>query len=298
MKENPNLLSCMETFIRVAESQSFSEAARSLGVSQPSVSRQISSLEASLGVRLLQRTTRRISLTEAGEIYYKKARKIQRDVIEAGNSITAFKLHASGLLKIGAPIGWTDITIAPYLGEFMEAYPELELDIVATDDVQDVVEERLDLVLRVGALHDSSYVAQSLGKVNFVLCATPLYFHLHGRPAVPDDLLKHNCIVFDHCSQWQFKKNEVEQMIDVSCRVNTNMVSVMISLVMQHTGITLLPEQLIRHQLASGGLEPVLQDYIMCYPQLDVEEVFVLYSNRKHLPAKVKAFIDFFRDKI
>lgn len=298
MKENSNLLSCMETFIQVADSQSFSEAARRLGVSQPSVSRQISALEASLGVRLLQRTTRRLSLTEAGEIYYKKARQIQRDVIEAGNSVAAFKLEASGLLKIGTPIGWTEITIAPYLSEFLATYPELELDIIATDDVQDLVEERLDLVLRVGALHDSSYVAQSLGKVNFVLCATPLYFEQHGKPVTPGDLLKHNCIVFDHCNQWRFKKNKAEQIIEVSCRVNTNMVSMMISLAMQHQGITLLPEQLIRQQLASGELEPVLHDYTMCYPQLDVEEVFVLYSNRKHLPAKVKAFVDFFRGKI
>lgn len=298
MAENTNLLACMEVFIQVADSRSFSEAARRLGVSQPSVSRQISALESNLGVRLLQRTTRRLSLTEAGEIYYNKARQIQREVIEAGNSISAFKRTASGLLKIGAPIGWTEIKIAPYLSEFMAAHPDIELDIMATDDIQDVVEERLDLVLRVGALHDSSYVAQSLGKIILVLCATPAYFEQHGKPSTPADLLKHNCIVFDHSNQWSFKDNKTEQVIEVNSKINTNMVAVMISMTLQHMGIMLLPVQLIRQQLASGELVEIFRDYTILYPQLDVKEVFVLYSNRKHLPAKVKAFIDFFRDKI
>lgn len=298
MTDNTNLLACMEVFIEVADSRSFSEAARRLGISQPSVSRQIGALEANLGVRLLQRTTRRISLTEAGEIYYKKARQIQREVIEAGNSISDFKKSASGLLKIGAPIGWTEIKIAPYISEFMAAHPDIELDIIATDDMQDVVEERLDLVLRVGALHDSSYVAQSLGKVVLVLCATPEYFKKHGTPLVPSDLLEHNCIVFDHSFQWAFKDQKTEQVIEVSGKVNTNMVAVMIAMTMQHMGITLLPIQLLREQLASGELVEIFPDYTIYYPQLDVKEVFVLYSNRKHLPAKVKAFIDFYRDKI
>lgn len=298
MTDNTNLLVCMEVFIQVADSRSFSEAARRLGVSQPSVSRQIGALETNLGVRLLQRTTRRLSLTEAGEIYYNKARQIQREVLEAGNSISAFRQTASGLLKIGAPIGWTEIKIAPWLSEFMAAHPEIDLDIIVTDDMQDVVEDRLDLVFRVGAQHDSSYVAQSLGKIELVLCATAEYFTRHGQPLTPADLLQHNCIVFDHSTQWTFRQQKSEQIITVHSRVNTNMVSVMISMAVQHMGIMLLPVQLIRQQLASGELVAIFQDYDIYYTQLDVREVFVLYSNRKHLPAKVKAFIDFFRDKI
>lgn len=298
MSENTHLLAFMEVFIQVAESRSFSEAARRLGLSQPSVSRQISALESNLGVRLLQRTTRRLSLTEAGEIYYRKSRQIQREVIEAGNSISDFGNSASGVLKIGAPIGWTEIKIAPYISDFMAMYPDIELDIVATDDIQDVVEERLDLVLRVGTLHDSSYVAQSLGKVVLVLCATPDYFKLHGKPSVPTDLLQHNCIVFDHNKLWSFKDSQSEQVIEVSGKVNTNMVAVMIAMTLQHLGITLLPIQLLREQLARGELVEIFQEYTISYPQLDVREVFVLYSNRKHLPAKVKAFINYFRDKI
>lgn len=298
MKENTHLLAYMAVFIEVVDSGSFSEAARRMSISQPSVSRQIGALEAALGVRLLQRTTRRLSLTEAGEIYYHQSRKIQRDIIEAGNSISAFKETPSGLLKIGAPIGWTEIKIAPHLSEFLKTYPDIELDIQSTDDVQDVVEERLDLVLRVGILNDSSYVARPLGKASLVLCASPRYFAQHGRPVVPGDLKGHNCIMFDHNNQWTFKTDKTEQVIHVSGKVTTHMVSVMISMCEQHMGIMLLPVQLLRKQLSSGELEEVFEGYDIRYTQLDELEVFVLYSNRKHLPAKVKAFIDFFRDKI
>jgi len=275
MKENAHLLAYMDVFIQVADSGSFSEAARRLGISQPSVSRQVGALEESLGIRLLQRTTRRMSLTEAGEIYYRQVRQIQRDVIEAGNSISAFKETPSGLLKIGAPVGWTEIIIAPYLGEFMRAYPDIELDIQCTDMIQDIVEDRLDLVLRVGPLLDSSYVAQPLSKVK-----------------------QHNCIMFNSNNQWAFKRGGSEQLIQVRGRVNTQMVSVMISMALQHMGVMLLPVQLIRRALASGELVEIFADYSVCYSQLGAMDVFVLYSNRKYLPAKVRAFIDFFRGKI
>lgn len=298
MKDTTNLLACMETFIQVVNSGSFSEAARRLGVSQPSVSRQIGALEENLGVRLLQRTTRRISLTEAGEIYYRECRQIQRNVIEAGNAISGFKETPSGLLKIGAPIGWTEIKIAPYISEFLATYPEIELEIQSTDDVQDIVEDRLDLVLRVGALDDSSYVAQPLGKVELVLCATAQYFEQHYTPTTPSELVQHNCIMFNNNNQWTFKNIKSEQIVHVHGKVNTHMVSVMISMALQHMGIMLLPIQLLREQLDRGELVEIFKDYKITYTQLNVVEVFMLYSNRKHLPAKVKAFIDFYRDKI
>lgn len=298
MKDNTHLLAYMEIFIQVVDSGSFSEAARRLSISQPSVSRQIGALETILGVRLLQRTTRRLSLTEAGEIYYRQSRKIQRDIIEAGNSISAYKESPSGLLKIGAPIGWTEIKIAPYISEFLEKYPDIELDIQSTDDVQDVVEERLDLVLRVGVLNDSSYVARRFGPAKLVLSATREYYERWGMPASPTDLTTHNCIVFNHYNQWTFKNAKSEQVVHVNGKVNTHMVSVMISMALQHMGVMLLPVQLIQRQLDSGELLEIFSDYTVNYTQLDDMEVFVLYSNRRHLPAKVKAFIDFFRDKI
>ncbi|VAW64763.1 Transcriptional regulator, LysR family [hydrothermal vent metagenome] len=298
MKENAHLLAYMDVFIQVADSGSFSEAARRLGISQPSVSRQVGALEESLGIRLLQRTTRRMSLTEAGEIYYRQVRQIQRDVIEAGNSISAFKETPSGLLKIGAPVGWTEIIIAPYLGEFMRAYPDIELDIQCTDMIQDIVEDRLDLVLRVGPLLDSSYVAQPLSKVKLVVSATERYLNEHGQPVLPADLAQHNCIMFNSNNQWVFKRGGSEQLIQVRGRVNTQMVSVMISMALQHMGVMLLPVQLIRRALASGELVEIFADYSVCYSQLGAMDVFVLYSNRKYLPAKVRAFIDFFRGKI
>lgn len=298
MKTTPDLLGCMAVFIEVTDAGSFSAAARRLELSQPSVSRQINTLESVLGVRLLQRTTRRISLTEAGEIYYRRCREIQRQVLEAGNSVSAFRESPSGLLRIGLPIGWTEIRIVPWLSEFLAAYPDIELDIQSTDDIQDVVENRLDMVLRVGARPDSRYVVQSMGKIELVLCATPEYLAQYGEPKTPDDLLQHRCIAFNGFGQWRCDDGKNLQTINVSGPVKTNMVVVMISMALQHMGITLLPVQLLHEHLQKRHLKALMQNYRIKYTQIEVNEVFVLYSNRKHLPAKVRAFIEFYKKKL
>lgn len=295
--ENSHLLGCMQVFVSVADSGSFSESARRLGLSQPSVSRQVNSLETHLGVRLLQRTTRKLSLTEAGQMYYDKARQIQRDVIEAGQAIAGFRETPSGILKIGAPLVWTDVTIMPFISEFLERYPEIHLDIECTDDVQDVVEDKLDLVIRVGALKDSSYVAVPLANIRLVLCATPEYLAIHGTPQSPADVLEHNCIVYEKYSQWQFDDQKNTQLIEVSGTVSSNMVTVLLSSIQQHIGLSLLPNLLINDLLTSGTLIDIMPAQTISIKHLQLDKIFAMYSNRKYLPAKVRVFIDFFQQK-
>ncbi|HHJ35375.1 MAG TPA: LysR family transcriptional regulator [Gammaproteobacteria bacterium] len=300
--DNRHLLSCMQVFVSVADSGSFSEGARRLSISQPSVSRQVNALEVHLGVRLLQRTTRRLSLTEAGRVYCEKARQILRDVDEAGQSISGFKETASGVLKIGAPLLWIDLKITPYLSEFMEQYPEIGLDIQCTDVMQDVVDEGLDLVIRVGHLIDSSYVAVTLARIRMVLCASPAYLESHGAPRSPGDLLDHNCIVYDGHDEWEFshvcqKQKDQIQRVHVAGNINTNMVTVMLTALEQDICISLLPDLMIKEQLQEGTLVDVMPAYDINIKNLVVDRVFALYSNRKHLPAKTRAFIDFYRDK-
>ncbi len=300
--ENSHLLGCMQVFVSVADSGSFSESARRLGVSQPTVSRQVNALEEHLGVRLLQRTTRRLSLTEAGQVYCEKARQIQRDVIEADQSIAGFKETASGVLKIGAPLLWVDLKITPHIPRFLQLYPEIELDIQCTDVIQDMVEQRLDLVIRVGHLKDSSYVAVPLARIRMILCASPAYLASHGRPQTPGELLNHNCIVYDGYDEWQFcnagqKKTDKIQQVHVSGNINTNMVSVMLTALEQNLCIALLPDLMINDYLKAGSLVEVMPAYTVGIKDLHVDQVFALYSNRKHLPAKTRAFIDFYRDK-
>ena len=295
--QNNQLLGSMQVFVSVADSGSFSESARRLGLSQPSISRQINNLETHLGVRLLQRTTRSLSLTEAGLIYYEKARQIQRDVFEAGQSISGFKDTPSGLLRISAPHTWTETRLAPHLGEFLEKYPLIRLEIESNDLVQDIVEDRLDLVIRVGFLKDSSYIAIPLSKIRMVLCATPAYIKQHGQPKTASDLQNHNFIYYENYTQLIFSDTSPEQLIRISGSVKSNIVSVMLAAVRQHIGMSLLPDLLIEHLLETGELIDVMPNADISIKNLPIEQIYALYSNRKHLPAKVRAFLDFFRTK-
>ena len=295
--QNNQLLGSMQVFISVADSGSFSESARRMGLSQPSISRQINNLEMHLGVRLLQRTTRSLSLTEAGLIYYEKARQIQRDVFEAGQSISGFKDTPSGLLRISAPHTWTETRLAPHLGEFLEKYPQIRLEIESNDLVQDIIEDRLDLVIRVGFLKDSSYIAVPLSKIRMVLCATPTYIKKHGQPKTASDLQNHNFIYYENYTQYIFSDGSSEQLVSISGTVKSNIVSVMLAAVRQHIGLSVLPDLLIEHLLETGELIDVMPNADISIKNLPVEQIYALYSNRKHLPAKVRAFLDFFRTK-
>ncbi len=293
--DDNQLFGTMKTFISVVESGSFSASARLLGVSQPSVSRQITHLEDALGVRLLQRTTRRLSLTEAGELYYDRAQKIQRDVLEAGQSLRDLRESPSGLLRISVPHTWADIKIAPYLSEFKTLYPDIDLHIECNDDIQDMIEDRLDLVLRIGKLESSSYVSVPFGKLRLVLCATPAYIQQHGSIEYFQDLLHHNFIVYENYNQLIYAKDE--SSLSVNYSLSSNNVNVMLSCLLQNMGIGLLPDLLIHKQLSSGKLLDLLPDIDISVKGLPVEEAFALYSNRRQLPTKVRAFIDFFRPR-
>jgi len=294
---NNQLLGAMQAFISAADSGSFSESARRLGLSQPSISRQITNLESHLGVRLLQRTTRSLSLTEAGQIYYEKARQIQRDVFDAGQSISGFKETPCGLLRISAPHTWTETIITPHIGEFLLQYPLIKLDIESNDHFQDIIEDRLDLVIRVGQLKDSSHIAIPLSKVRMVLCATPAYIEKHGLPRTASDLQNHNFILYENFNQLIISDEKQNQKITISGNVKTNIVATMLSSLHQHIGISVLPDLLINPQLKSGELIDIMPDKHISIKNLPVEHIYALYSNRKHQPAKVRAFLDFFRAK-
>ena len=295
--DNNQLLGAMQAFITVVDSGSFSECARRLGVSQPSVSRQVNYLEEQLGVRLLQRTTRRLSLTEAGQIYYEKARQIKNDVLEAAQSISGFKDTPSGTLKISAPHTWTETKITPYLGEFLSLYPELNIDIECNDSFQDMIEDRLDLVIRVGELKDSSFIAVPFGKVRMVLIATEKYLKRHGRPQTATDLQNHNCIVFEDYHRLIFNDINNSQEVSISGNVSANAVPVMLAAVLQDIGMTVLPDLLVNQLIKTSEVIDVMPEANIEVKNLPINQVFALYSNRKHLPAKVRAFLDFFKPR-
>lgn len=303
--ENGHLLASMQTFISVVDCGSFSESARRMGLSQPSVSRQINTLEAQLGVRLLQRTTRSLSLTEAGQVYYDKARLIQRAVTEANQAISGFKDSPSGLLRISAPHTWTEAKIAPHLGEFLNRYPDIKLDIQCNDHIQDMVEDRLDLVIRVGRANDSSYIAIPFSKVKILLCGSKEYFDNNEYPKTLADLNNHNFITYDKFDKLVFSKGsgqkdqqENEQLeIPMQGPLSMNSVAGMISAAKQGIGLIAVPDLLIQQDLQKKELQKIMPEYKIDIKGLAVEQAFAMYSSRKQMPAKVRAFLDFYKDK-
>ncbi len=295
--ESSQLLGSIDVFISVADSGSFSESARRLSLSQPSVSRHVSSLEEYLGIRLLQRTTRRLSLTEAGHVYYSKARQIQKDVIEASQSVNGFKDTPSGLLKIGAPYNFTETKICPYLSEFLQTYPDIKLDIECNDKLQDIVEDQLDLVIRIGELTDSSYIATTFGKVGMIMCATPSYLENYGTPKTATDLQNHNFIVYENYNQLLLTDGNGTQQVNITGSFKSNIDTVMLSATLQHIGITVLPDMFINDLIKQGQLINIMPQFEVDVKNLFINRVFALHSNRKHQPAKVRAFLDFFKSR-
>ena len=295
--EDGHLLASMQAFINVVESGSFSESARRLGLSQPSVSRQVNGLESQLGVRLLQRTTRSLSLTEAGQVYYDKAKLIQYAVTEASQAMSGFKDSPSGLLRVSAPHTWMEAKIAPHLGEFLNLFPEIKLDIQCNDHIQNMVEERLDLVIRVGRASDSSYIAIPFSKVKIVLCASPEYFEKKGRPKTLADLNNHNFITYDKLNTLTLAKEGEQQEIPMQGSLNTNSVAAMISTAKQGVGLIAIPDLLLQQDLQQQLLIQIFPDYHMDIKGLAVEQAFAMYSSRKQMPAKVRAFLDFYKLK-
>lgn len=295
--EDGHLLASMQAFINVVESGSFSESARRMGLSQPSVSRQVNALETQLGVRLLQRTTRSLSLTEAGQVYYDKAKLIQRAVTEANQAISGFKDSPSGLLRISAPHTWMEAKIAPHIGEFLNLYPEIKLDIQCNDHIQDMVEDRLDLVIRVGRANDSSYIAIPFSKVKILLCASPEYFAEKGRPKTIADLNNHNFITYDKFNKLVLSKAGEQQEIPMQGPLSMNSVAGIISVAKQGVGLIAIPDLLLQQDLQQGSLVQILPDYQMDIKGLAVEQAFAMYSSRKQMPAKVRAFLDFYKTR-
>ena len=248
-------------------------------------------------MRLLQRTTRSLSLTEAGQVYYEKAKHIQRAVTEASQAISGFKDSPSGLLRISVPHTWAEAKIVPHLGEFLSLYPEIKLDIQCNDHIQDMVEDRLDLVIRVGRANDSSYIAIPFSKVKIILCASPEYFEQKGRPKTIADLNNHNFITYDKFKKLVLSKEGDQQEIPMRGPLSMNTVAGIIGAAKQGIGLIAVPDLLLNKDLKQNLLIQIMPDYHIDIKGLAVEQAFAMYSSRKQMPAKVRAFLDFYKVK-
>ncbi len=290
-------LAGMRIFNRVVEAGSFSEAGRQLGIAPSSVSRQISELEDALGVRLIQRTTRSLSLTEAGEIYYRRATAIIAETDEARLAVSQLDGTPTGILRLNVPGSLSRRYIVPALTSFQRLYPAVEIVLLVSDQVLDMIEHRIDLSIRLGALDDSNLVARKLGSGRRLLCASPEYIKHAGRLDSPADLVNHNCLTFRaHAGSnvWKFSGPD-GRTSDVQARGNlfSNDGESLVAAAVEACGVILVPEWLVRDEIMAGSLRELLPGY-SCIPK--DTPMYALYPQQRHLAPKVRAFIDFMLD--
>ena len=287
-------LTGMKMFERVVESGSFSEAARQLGVAPSSVSRQVGELEDALGVRLFQRSTRRLSLTEAGEIYHERATRILAEVDEARLAVSALDGTPTGILRLSVPGSLSRRLIVPAVAAFQERYPAVEVALIVSDQVLDMIEHRIDVTIRLGALSDSSLVARKLTTVPRRLCASASYLKKAGTPSTPEDLLEHSCLTFRTgagTNIWNFHgPGTTTREIQARGKLYANDGESLVAAAVAGQGIILVPGWLVKEELERGDLQALLPEWS---PVPAETPLYALYPLQRYLAPKVRAFIDF-----
>jgi DNA-binding transcriptional LysR family regulator len=272
------------------QDKSFSAAARRLNLSKSLVSKQITQLEKSVGARLLNRTTRALSLTDAGAVFYEHCARIVEELEEAKLAVGRLHSEPRGLLRISASVAFGRLHIATVLPEFLGAYPELKIDMVTTDRFVDLAEEGYDVVIRIVDQPAPSLVARKLAPVNRKMVATPEYFQRFGVPQTPEDLEKHNCLTYTYFNPqdpWRLRGPDGDISVQATGNMRVNDDDVLSQAVLGGLGLALLPTFIIGKELQAGRLQSVLSQYI------PVERhIYAVYLANRHVSAKVRAFID------
>lgn len=281
----------MQAFTETVRGGSFSAAARLLDLSPSAISKLVTRLEQRLETRLLNRTTRRISLTEAGQSYYQRCNEILSEIDDAEAEIKALGALPTGILRVNCSAGFARHQLLPLLPRFHAAYPDLEIDLSLTGKVIDLLAEGADLAIRLGALADSSLIASPLGQSLRIVCASPSYLKHNERPKSPQDLKQHNCLCLssrEDLNRWLFSKNQESETITVRGNFKTDNVNVLLDYALAGGGIIRLSGFMLRNAIAQKQLIPLLEDY-----QTQTQWVNVVYPHRRFLPEKVRVFIEF-----
>jgi DNA-binding transcriptional LysR family regulator len=281
----------MQTFNAVVDAGSFVKAAEALGLPKSAMSRYVSDLETRLGVRLLHRTTRRLSLTGEGEVFYARCKELLAGVEEAEAEITSRSGAASGLLRVNAPVTFGIRHLAPLWGVFRARYPDVTLDVTLADRVVDLVEEGYDLAIRIAMLPSSTLVSKRLASTRMVLCASPQYLLAHGVPANPAELAGHAVVSYSYWStkdEWYFEGPQGQVSVKTQPCMHTNSGDTCRAAALAHQGVILQPTFLIGDDLSAGTLVELM-------PQFHSIElgIYALYPTRKYVAPKVRALVDF-----
>ena len=290
-------LTGLRVFHAVVESEGFSTAAARLGLCRPVCTKHINRLESHLQVRLIERTTRSLHLTEAGSRYYGRCTQILGDLEQAEREVTQSGAIPCGTLRLNAPHSFATAHIAPFVAEFIGKYPKVKLDVSLTDRVVDLIEEGYDIAIRIAAeLPESSLVARRLAPCRYVVCGAPSYLAGHSEPLTPGDLARHECLVHNASpsgADWIFACSQGQRHVArISGSIATNSGEMLRAAALNGAGLAAMPTFLIGEDLAAGRLRTVLNEYL-----LQPSSIFAIYPSRKYLAPKARAFTDFLGEK-
>ena len=289
-------MASMAAFTKVVGAGSFSAAAREMRVSQALVTKQIQELESWLGARLLNRTTRRLSLTEVGTSFFERAARILEAVEEAKNAAGALQTVPRGRLRINAPVSFGLLHLAPLVTEFLKRFPDESVELLVSDRLVDLLEGEFDVGVRIGRLRDSSLIARRIAPIRLAVCAAPDYLARRGTPRTPDDLAKHDCLeytYFESRGEWRLLNPDGKEIVvPVSGRYLANNADVLRTTAIAGGGIVLLPTFIVGEDLRAGRLVRLLPDH----PPPE-QALHAPYPPGRHLSAKVRSFVDFLVDR-
>lgn len=289
----------LRIFVEVAQQGSFAAVARQRGVAPSSISRAVSALEEALGVLLLQRTTRQMTLTDAGAVYAEQVRPLLEALDEAAAQAQDTAARPQGTLRITAPVTFSQVSLVPLLPAFAARHPELSFDLLITDRIVDLVEARVDVAVRLGRLPDTGLIATRLCDMVYVACASPAYLDAHGHPAAPEALRAHECLRYPVPGQparWRFRASADAPILEVpvSGRVMSTDGVALRDCAVAGMGVVMLPRWNVARELASGALVDVFPDWQVTASAFDIA-AWALYPSRQYLPLRVRAFVDYLK---
>jgi len=287
----------IQLFVRVVETGSFSKAAAGLGITQPTATKHVAALEQRLGARLLHRSTRGVTATEVGQLYYEKCKIIEREVEEADNLATLLQSKVGGQLRISTSVAFGRRVMVPLVLRYMGEHPQVHIDLSFDDRYVNLVEQGVDLAMRMGRLADSSLGARYLGVNPWMLAGAPEYLREHGAPRVPADLAGHACLIYSSVQgddRWSFTGPSGEEMsVPVKGPLRSNNLSTVLAACRAGMGLTVLPWYVARESVADGAIQAVLTDHA-----LPAQELHAVFPSPKLVPSKVTSFIAFAQEAL
>jgi DNA-binding transcriptional LysR family regulator len=282
----------MQVFAQVVESGSFAKAAERLGLSTSAASRQVAELESHLQTRLLNRTTRKVSLTESGRAFYERSVQLLADLTEAEQEASRAAVEPRGTIRLTTSVNFGVRHVAPAIADFLAEHSGVRFDVSLSDRVVDLVEEGFDIAIRIGPPGADNLVARKLGETRLVPCASPAYLAAHGAPGTPEDLARHNCFTYEYVSPrnvWRFRdRSGAERAVRVSGTLHSNNGDLLAEAAVRGAGIVFEPAFIVGPDVRAGRLVPLLQEFVPA-----PVPIYAVYPSRKHLSAKVRRFVEF-----